>query len=153
MASIRDVARRAGVSTSTVSRVISRKIPVDKRTGERVMRAIRELDYRPNQLARGLVTRRSYTIGIVAIGAAFYGPAQMIVNIDRSLSQRGYGLTMTTIREFTYENVRAAIHALARNGRPIRPTGAACLSRLPSKRRRSPRWICGGRSREVSAGL
>jgi len=65
MASIRDVARRAGVSTSTVSRVISRKIPVDRRTGERVMRAIRELDYRPNLIASGLRSRSARSIGLL----------------------------------------------------------------------------------------
>lgn len=109
---LNDVAHDAGVSYQTVSRVVNKHPSVAGPTRERVLASIEKLDYRPNQLARGLVTRRSYTIGIVAIGAAFYGPAQMIVNIDRSLSQRGYGLTMTTIREFTYENVRAAIQEL-----------------------------------------
>ena len=54
MATIKDVAKLAGVSPSTVSRTLSGKIPVDTQTRERVMNCVRLLDYRPNVIAKGL---------------------------------------------------------------------------------------------------
>ncbi len=65
MSSMKDVARLAGVSPSTVSRVISQKIPVDERTQKRVEEAIKKLNYRPNLLAKGLRLRSGHFIGLV----------------------------------------------------------------------------------------
>lgn len=65
MVTIRDVARRAEVSVRTVSRVLNTPEKVAKHTRERVLKAVREMDYQPNALARGLVRRRSRTIGLI----------------------------------------------------------------------------------------
>jgi LacI family transcriptional regulator len=66
MPSLRDVALRAGVSSSTASRVLSPSgHPVRTETRERVLRAAVELDFRPNRLARALVTARTHTIGAI----------------------------------------------------------------------------------------
>ncbi|NLX69819.1 MAG: LacI family transcriptional regulator [Clostridiales bacterium] len=65
MATIKDVAKRAGVSTSTVSRALSGKVPVDKETREKVMEAVRALNYQPNILAKGLKEGRTNTIGLI----------------------------------------------------------------------------------------
>lgn len=62
---IRDVAFKAGTSVSTVSRVLTRTGPVAEETRVRVMAAIVELGYRPNALARGLVQKRTGTIGVI----------------------------------------------------------------------------------------
>jgi LacI family transcriptional regulator len=64
-ASIEDVARLANVSISTVSRVINRRQLVNERTRKRVEAAIRELRYRPNAFARGLMLRKSDIVGLV----------------------------------------------------------------------------------------
>ncbi|HVB63389.1 MAG TPA: LacI family DNA-binding transcriptional regulator [Nitrolancea sp.] len=64
-ATLNDVARLANVSRQTVSRVINNKDTVRPETEQRVRAAIRELDYRPNSLARSLVTNRSNVIGLV----------------------------------------------------------------------------------------
>ncbi len=64
-ASIEDVARKANVSISTVSRVINRRELVNIKTRERVEEAIRELHYRPNAFARGLMLRKSGIVGLV----------------------------------------------------------------------------------------
>ncbi len=64
-ASISDVARRANVSISTVSRVINRPKLVNDQTRERVQAAIQELGYHPNAFARGLMLRKSEMIGLV----------------------------------------------------------------------------------------
>ncbi len=65
MATIQDVAERAGVSISTVSRVINQSVAVDPATEERVRAAIDALGYRPNLLARSFRRRVTHTIGLV----------------------------------------------------------------------------------------
>ena len=65
MATIQDVAKRAGVSISTVSRVVNQSAPVDQVTTGRVREAIAMLDYRPNLLARSFRRRVTHTIGLV----------------------------------------------------------------------------------------
>lgn len=64
-ASIEDVAKKANVSISTVSRVINRRELVNVKTRERVEKVIRELRYRPNAFARGLMLRKSGIVGLV----------------------------------------------------------------------------------------
>lgn len=65
MATMQDVARRAGVSIATVSFVVNASKPVSPETAERVREAMRELSYRPHALARALARRRSMMIAIV----------------------------------------------------------------------------------------
>ncbi len=62
---LEDVAARSGVSRQTVSRAINGKADIRAETRDRVMAAVEELGYRPNLFARGLVTRRSQTIGLI----------------------------------------------------------------------------------------
>ena len=64
-ASIEDVAKRAKVSISTVSRVLNRRSLVNPKTRRRVEEAIAELNYRPNVFARGLMLRKSELLGLV----------------------------------------------------------------------------------------
>lgn len=64
MANVNDVARRAGVSTMTVSRALNRPEQVRPQTRDRVLRAVSELEYRPDRRARSLVTGRSETIAV-----------------------------------------------------------------------------------------
>lgn len=65
---IRDVAKRAGVSAATVSRVLNKPELVDSTTKERVRQAMTELDFQPNALARGLSVQRTETLGLVIPG-------------------------------------------------------------------------------------
>jgi LacI family transcriptional regulator len=65
MATIRDVAARAGVSVATVSRVLNGNGYVNKETARRVRRAIQELNYRPNMVARGLANRKTGTLAVI----------------------------------------------------------------------------------------
>ena len=62
---IRDVARHAGVSRQTVSRVINNKGEISGTTRQRVLEAIEELNYRPSRIAQSLTTRRTFTIGLL----------------------------------------------------------------------------------------
>jgi LacI family transcriptional regulator len=65
MATIKDVARLANVSVSTVSRVINNSGYVAKEVYDRVVAAMEQLNYRPNAIARGLVSRKTATIGLI----------------------------------------------------------------------------------------
>ena len=103
-----DVARSAGVSYQTVSRVINDHPSVAEATRERVLHAIKELDYRPNRSARSLATRRSNTIGIVGFDTRYFGPSQMLVHIEAVLKREGYGLAFTSIDDGTYAAVQRA---------------------------------------------
>jgi LacI family transcriptional regulator len=62
---MRDVAKRAGVSIKTVSRVVNDQGEISETTRERVLAVINQLGYRPNLLARGLATQQTYTVGLI----------------------------------------------------------------------------------------
>lgn len=89
MATIKDVAKRAGVATSTVSKYINGG-NVREENIEAIRNAIRELDYRVNPFARSLKTQRSRSIGILLpnMTAPFYG--SVVMEIDRVLREQGY---------------------------------------------------------------
>jgi LacI family transcriptional regulator len=90
---IAEVARRAGVSIATVSRVLN-DVPgqVGATTRRRVLRVIRELDYRPNALARSLHQRRTHTVGLIIpdITNPYY--AEIARGIEDAVSRQGYTL-------------------------------------------------------------
>ncbi|WP_328320544.1 LacI family transcriptional regulator [Kribbella sp. NBC_00382] len=65
MATMTDVARRAGVSVSTVSYVLTGTRPISEATRDRVLKAMAELGYQPNAMARGLASRRSNIVGLL----------------------------------------------------------------------------------------
>ena len=99
MVTINDVSRRAGVSIATVSRVINKPEVVDSKTRELVIDAIARLGYRPNQVARGLASRSSRTIGVVVnnFSTTYYG--RMLDGVDRALSPLGYKTIAESSRE------------------------------------------------------
>jgi hypothetical protein len=72
--SIGDVARLAGVSTQTVSRVLNNSASLREETRARVLDAMAELDYRPNNAARALGTATTRTLGVVATDVTLHGP-------------------------------------------------------------------------------
>jgi DNA-binding LacI/PurR family transcriptional regulator len=79
-----DVARLAGVSHQTVSRVLNDHPNVRPPTRDKVLAAIRELAYRPNAAARTLVTRRTNTLGVISFDTMLYGPASMLYGFERA---------------------------------------------------------------------
>lgn len=95
--SIRDVARLAGVSHQTVSRVLNDHPSIRPETRERVVAVMAELSYSPNRAARALVTSRSRTIGILAASATQYGPASSIAAIESAARERGYWVSTANI--------------------------------------------------------
>ena len=98
MNTIHDVAKLAGVSTATVSNVINNSKKVSPGTVERVQNAIRELNYTPNTIARGLKTSNSRIIGILAedIGAFFSG--DIIDGICEYCELHDYSINLCNLR-------------------------------------------------------
>jgi LacI family transcriptional regulator len=108
-----DVARLAGVSHQTVSRVLNGHPNVRPDTRDRVLQAIRQLNYRPNALARGLVTRRSRTIGVISFDTRLFGPASTLLAIEHAARVAGYAVTISSLADLDASSVRSAVAALA----------------------------------------
>jgi DNA-binding LacI/PurR family transcriptional regulator len=109
---IRDVARLAGVSYQTVSRVLNEHPSIRDSTKERVLAVIREIDYRPNQAARALVTSRSRTIGVLTSQNAHYGPMTSLTAIEHAARDAGYRITVTSIATSAYSSIKVALDQL-----------------------------------------
>lgn len=95
-ATITDVARRAGVSISSVSRVINRTLPVSDEVAARVQAAMKELQYAPRAAARNLATRRTNTLGLLLANMLgdFFGP--LLAGIEDVATEHGYDLLIST---------------------------------------------------------
>ncbi|WP_314504833.1 LacI family DNA-binding transcriptional regulator [uncultured Microbacterium sp.] len=90
---VREVARAAGVSTQTVSRVLNDHPGIRDDTRQRVLDAMQALDYRVNNAARALGTRRTRTIGILVSDAAMYGPATGVIALEAAARAAGRWVT------------------------------------------------------------
>lgn len=111
-----DVARLAGVSHQTVSRVINGNPRVRAETRERVLRAMAELSYRPNAMARGLASRRSRILGVVSFDTILFGPASTLLGIERAARAAGYGVSIVALERVDRRGVLAAVEALDGQG-------------------------------------
>jgi DNA-binding LacI/PurR family transcriptional regulator len=109
---IRDVARHAGVSYQTVSRVLNDSPSIRPATRAQVLRVIDELGYRPNAAARALVTSRSKTIGVLSIESALYGPTTSIQGVEVAAREAGYRISVTNISADEYDSVRSGLEFL-----------------------------------------
>jgi LacI family transcriptional regulator len=97
-ATLNDVARRSGVSTKTVSRVVNHERHVHSDTRERVLLAIEELGYRPNAVARSLVRKRSLTIGVLTYGLERYAPSRFLIGAQHEAAKHGYALLLALLQ-------------------------------------------------------
>jgi len=93
-----DVARLAGVSHQTVSRVLNHHPSVSPGTRVRVMAAIQELGYRPNSAARALATKRTKVIGVVGFDTSLHGPANTLSGVERAARDAGYFVSVAGVR-------------------------------------------------------
>jgi DNA-binding LacI/PurR family transcriptional regulator len=103
-----DVARLAGVSHQTVSRVLNDHPNVSPHTRDRVLAAIRELAYRPNAAARTLVTRRTHTVGVISFDTTLYGPASMLYGIERAAHEE-YFVSISSLPALDRRSVLDAV--------------------------------------------
>ena len=111
-----DVASRAGVSQKTVSRVMNDEPYVKEEVRLRVLRAARELGYRRNNVARALNSGRTRRIGVVSLGSPLYGPASMVIELERAARSTGYSLSIVTTFEGDPNGVGGAIESLLTEG-------------------------------------
>ncbi|RMF18621.1 MAG: LacI family transcriptional regulator [Gammaproteobacteria bacterium] len=111
MTTIKEVAARAGVSQATVSRVLNGNPRVSAVNRQRVEAAIQELGYRPNTLAKSLVTRRTHSAGMIvgSLGGPFYG--DIMHEAERVLSRAGIHLIVTAGNDHLEEE-RSAVEFL-----------------------------------------
>ncbi len=107
-----DVARLSEVSVMTVSRVLNGNRNVAAATRNRVEEAMHRLNYKPNMLARGLVSGRSGTIGVITFDTSLYGPGSALLGIERAARQRGYGVSIVTLPDPTGQALSAALDSL-----------------------------------------
>lgn len=114
VATIFDVARLAGVSHQTVSRVLNDLPNVRSSTKARVEDAIKQLRYRPSTAARTLVTRRSRTIGLVTTGAPDFGPTSTVIGFNEAAREARYAVSIASMLDADPESVRAAFDLLLR---------------------------------------
>ena len=109
---IRDVARLAGVSYQTVSRVLNDSPSIRPSTRQKVLDVITDIGYRPNQAARALVTSKSRTIGVLAKQTADYGPTTSISSIEQAAREAGYRLSITNVTSGDYVAIKAGVDYL-----------------------------------------
>jgi len=125
---LKDIARIAQVSESTVSLALSNKAKVKEDTRKRINNIARELGYTPNAIAQGLATRRTHTVGLVVpdIENAYYG--KLIRYTDQYISEMGYRLVISTSND-TLEVERLIIRGFVAQrveGILLAPVNIAC---------------------------
>ncbi len=110
-----DVARLAGVSHQTVSRVLNDHPNVRPQTRQNVLAAISELGYRPNAAARTLVTRRTRTLGVISFDTTLYGPASMLHGIEAA-AQHSWFVSIASLPALDRRSVATAVDRLLGQG-------------------------------------
>lgn len=107
-----DVARLAGVSSQTVSRVSNGFPGVNEETRQQVLAAMKELGYRPNSAARALKRGEFRTIGLITFTLSTTGNVRTIDAIATSAAQEGYAVTLLPVAVPTQDEVRGAFSRL-----------------------------------------
>lgn len=108
-----DVARLAGVSQQTVSRVVNGSTNVAPEIRERVELAIRQLRYRRNPAARALANGQTMNLGIVSFGLTQYGPSVALSGIADEARSAGYATNLVTLGDVDRTAMKAALDHLA----------------------------------------
>ncbi len=96
---LKDIAADLGVSTITVSKVLRNKPDVGEATRRRVLKRVKELNYRPNLLARGLASGHSNTIGLIVPDLVHTFFAEFAKGLKAGLRKRGYQLVLASAEE------------------------------------------------------
>lgn len=113
-ANIFDVARLAGVSHQTVSRVINDLPNVRPATRARVQQAIAQLRYSPSPAARALVTRRTRTIGLIVPAVLDYGPTSIAMHFNVAARAARYSVDTVSAIDVDPAGVRSLVEGLLR---------------------------------------
>lgn len=109
---MKDVAFEAGVSIQTVSRVVNDHPDVATHTRQKVQGVIEEVGYRPNALARSLISQRSDTIGVVIAGLDLIGPSTLLNGITKASEKADYSLILKELPSYDTFEIAPIFHAL-----------------------------------------
>ncbi len=94
MATIKDVAALSGVTVTTVSRMLNERGYVSEKTKNKIKKAMKELNYQPNEIARSLSTKKSKIIGLIVPSASNHFFCKVIDAVEHHASQHGYKLLL-----------------------------------------------------------
>jgi DNA-binding LacI/PurR family transcriptional regulator len=111
-----DVARLAGVSQQTVSRVVNGHTNVAPEIRQRVEEAIAQLRYRRNSAARSLATSRSMNLGVLSYALSVHGPALALFGIADEARRSGYTTSLVSIADVDRTSIQAALESLVEAG-------------------------------------
>jgi LacI family transcriptional regulator len=112
LATIKQVAEEAGVSSQTVSRVINNRPDVSPETRERIQQIVARLGYQPNAIARSLIRRRSSTLGVVASGLGYYGPSHTLIGIEQGANKMGFSILLSLLHQPELVDVETIVNSL-----------------------------------------
>ncbi len=94
MATLRDVAEKAGITVTTVSRVLNNRGYISDQTREKVYAAMRELHYRPNEVARSLSKRRTNVIGVIVPSVMHPFFSKVVHFLEQAAAAKGYKIML-----------------------------------------------------------
>ena len=109
---IDQVAKEAGVSKQTVSRVLNNRPDVAPETRRHIEEVIQRLGYRPSAVARSLIKRRSYTIGVVTAGLNYIGPSRTLNGITCKAEELGFSILLIELPDFGTKDIRPVLDTL-----------------------------------------
>jgi DNA-binding LacI/PurR family transcriptional regulator len=110
------VANLAEVSPQTVSRVVNKALHVAASTRTRVLKAVSQLGYRPNNAARNLVSQRSSLIGVITFCQDSFGPSRLLISVDTAAMKSGYNTLLASVNEPTAGAIKRAADDLGTHG-------------------------------------
>ena len=107
-----DVARHAGVSYQTVSRVLNQAAHVSTKTRDKVEKAMAELNYVPNRVAQQLAGKQSYTLGLATTELALHAPSQIASAVKTRANQLGFNVVISMTDNLSLSACRTAVSEL-----------------------------------------
>jgi DNA-binding LacI/PurR family transcriptional regulator len=108
---LHDVAAAVGVSAQTVSRVVNNKADVAEATRARVWRVVRQLGYKPNSVARSLVSQRTHTIGVLSLPATDHFLAGVLTGLEQEARARGYACILSFV-EYNTDSLNLVVDGM-----------------------------------------
>jgi DNA-binding LacI/PurR family transcriptional regulator len=114
--SIYDVAKHAGVSHMTVSRVLNNHPNIRESTRDRVLLAIEEMHYTPSSIARALATKRAMRIGVIIDSPVQYGPSSTLHAIEHAARAAGYAISSFSLSDDEDSQIDTGVLELVTQG-------------------------------------
>lgn len=106
---IYEVAKEAGVSRQTISRVLNNRPDVASVTRKHVQDIIQRMEYHPSAIARSLSAKKSFVFGVVTAGLIYTGPSRTLSGITSKAEELGYGLLLKELASFSSNNIHPLI--------------------------------------------